>query len=310
MSATYHIPVLLHTSIENLITNPDGIYVDVTFGGGGHSREILKNLSSKGKLFCFDQDPDAEKNYINEFSANEQVTFIPQNFRYMQKFLRVHGVTQVDGIFADLGVSSHQFDEGERGFSVRFDGPLDMRMNNNQSISAFDVINNYTEDQLRNMFSLYGEVRNSKQLAHIIINARTKMKQNGGRGITTTGELKNIALTVVKGEHSPYLSTVFQAVRIAVNDEMEALREMLESTAQLLKPGGRLVVISYHSLEDRMVKNLIKTGSVLGENEGDIMGRKIIPFKSLTKKPILPDEKEIKENPRSRSAKMRVAKRE
>lgn len=309
MSATYHIPVLLHTSIEQLITDPDGTYVDVTFGGGGHTREILKKLGKNGRLFCFDQDPDAESNFIHEFSANEQVTFIPQNFRYMQKFLRVNGVTQVDGILADLGVSSHQFDEGTRGFSVRFDGPLDMRMNTTQTISAFDVINNYTEDQLKNMFSLYGEVRNAKQLAHIIVNARTKMQQNGGKGISTTGQLKDIALTVAKGDRNPYLSTVFQAVRIVVNDEMGALQEMLESTVALIKPEGRLVVISYHSLEDRMVKNLMKTGNVFGENEGDLMGRKFIPFKSITKKPVLPDQNEIKENPRSRSAKLRVAER-
>ncbi|MFI5170941.1 MAG: 16S rRNA (cytosine(1402)-N(4))-methyltransferase RsmH [Chitinophagales bacterium] len=307
MSANYHIPVLLHTSIQSLVTDKNGIYVDVTFGGGGHSREIINRLDKNGKLFSFDQDPDAEKNFINEFSATNLVTFIPQNFRFIQKFLRVQGVSQVDGILADLGVSSHQFDEGTRGFSTRFDGPLDMRMNPAQQRSAYDIINNYSEEQLKNIFSLYGEIRNSNQLAHIIFNARGKMKQKTGKGIQTTTELKNIALTVVKGEINPYLSKLFQAIRIEVNDEMGALREMLESTIQLLKPGGRLVVISYHSLEDRMVKNLMKTGNVYGDEESDMMGRKNIPLKMITRKPITPDIDELKINPRSRSAKMRAA---
>ncbi len=310
MSLEYHIPVLLHTSIDALITNANGIYVDVTFGGGGHTRELLKGLDAEGKLFCFDQDPDAEKNFINEFSATKQITFIPQNFRYIQKFLRVQGVTKVDGIIADLGVSSHQFDEGSRGFSVRFDGPLDMRMDPSQQISAYEIINNYSEEQLKKIFSLYGEIRNSNQLAHIICNARTKFKQGGGKGIQTTSDLKNIALTVLKGERNPYLAQLFQAIRIEVNDEMSALREMLENSIQLIKPGGRVVVISYHSLEDRMVKNLFKTGNVYGDDESDIMGRRNVPFKTITKKPITPEMEELKNNPRSRSAKMRVGERQ
>lgn len=306
MSSGYHTPVLLHAGIQALITNPGGIYVDATFGGGGHSREILKHLSHEGKLFCFDHDPDAQKNFINEFSATNS-TFIPQNFRYMQKFLRVQGVAQVDGIFADLGVSSHQFDEAGRGFSTRFDARLDMRMNTTQETTAYDVINRYSQEQLRNMFGLYGEIRNANQLAHIIINARNKIKQQSGNGIQSTGELKEIALTVLKGERNAYLAKVFQAIRIEVNDEINALKEMLMSTVPLLKPGGRLVVISYHSLEDRMVKNLIRTGNVYGDESTDMMGRREVPLKSITKKPVVPDENEIRENPRSRSAKMRVA---
>jgi 16S rRNA (cytosine1402-N4)-methyltransferase len=300
----YHTPVLLHTSIQALITDPDGIYVDVTFGGGGHSKEILRHLSPKGKLYCFDQDADAQHNFINEFDATN-ATLIPQNFRFISKFLRVQGVTKVHGILADLGVSSHQFDEGNRGFSIRFDGPLDMRMNSAQPVSAFDIINRYTEEQLQNIFSVYGEIRNAKQLANAICAARIQLRSEGG--IKTTAQLRDIALSVAKGEKNPYLAQLFQSVRIEVNDEMTSLKEMLTSTAQLIIPGGRLVVISYHSLEDRMVKNMMKTGDVYGNPEEDLMGRKNIPFKVVTKKPVTPDEEELRNNPRSRSAKLRVA---
>ena len=302
--STYHTPVLLHTSIQALITDPDGIYVDVTFGGGGHSKEILRHLSPKGKLYCFDQDVDAQNNFINEFDATN-ATFIPQNFRFLSKFLRVQGVTGVNGILADLGVSSHQFDEGNRGFSIRFDGPLDMRMNTAQPVSAFDIINRYTEEQLQNIFSLYGEIRNAKQLANAICAARLQLRSEGG--IKTTAQLREIALTVVKGEKNPYLAQLFQSVRIEVNEEMLALKEMLINAAQLIIPGGRLVVISYHSLEDRMVKNMMKTGDVYGNPEEDLMGRKNIPFKVVTKKPVTPEQDELQKNPRSRSAKLRVA---
>ncbi len=302
MSSAYHIPVLLHTSIQALITDPNGIYVDVTFGGGGHSAAIVKQLGPQGHLYCFDQDPDAQKNFINAFSATN-ATFIPQNFRYMQKFLRVQGVSKVHGILADLGVSSHQFDEGARGFSIRFDGPLDMRMSQQGSISAADIINTYSAAQLQDIFGRYGEVRNARQLAHAIVEARTTLSD----GITTTAQLREIALRVVKGEKNTYLAQLFQAIRIAVNDEMTALQEMLESAADILLPGGRLVVISYHSLEDRMVKNVMRTGKIEGEPEEDIRGRKNIPYTLVNRKPILPDAEEIATNPRARSAKLRVA---
>ncbi len=308
MSSDYHIPVLLHAGIRALITDPNGIYADATFGGGGHSKEILHHLGPQGKLFCFDQDPEAHKNFIREFSAT-QSAFIPQNFRFMQKFLRVQGVTKVNGIFADLGVSSHQFDEAARGFSTRFDARLDMRMDTKQAFTAYDCINTYSQEQLKNIFSTYGEIRNSNQLAAAIVNARKEIKTETGNGIQTTGELKNIALTVVKGERNVYLAQLFQAIRIEVNDEMGALKEMLESTPHLIIPGGRLVVISYHSLEDRMLKNMIRSGNVYGNDESDLMGRRDVPFEIITKKPIVPDAEELKRNPRSRSAKMRVGQR-
>lgn len=304
MSSAYHIPVLLHTSIQALITDPNGIYVDATFGGGGHSKAILDQLQPKGRLFCFDQDPDAQQNFINAFSATN-ATFIPQNFRYMQKFLRVQGVNAVHGILADLGVSSHQFDEGTRGFSTRFDGPLDMRMAQQGETSAYDVINRWSAEQLQHIFGMYGEVRNARQLATAIVASRQLFSATGG--IQTTGQLREVALSVAKGEKHVYLAQVFQAIRIAVNDEMGALQDMLEQAAGMLVPGGRLVVISYHSLEDRMVKNVMKTGKVSGEMEEDLMGRKSFPYRVISKKPITPDEQELKTNPRSRSAKLRIA---
>ncbi|HMU69648.1 MAG TPA: 16S rRNA (cytosine(1402)-N(4))-methyltransferase RsmH [Chitinophagales bacterium] len=304
MSEAYHIPVLLHPSIQALITDPDGIYVDATFGGGGHSKAIVEQLSPKGKLFCFDQDPDAKKNFIDAFSATN-ATFIPQNFRHMQKFLRVNGVSKVHGILADLGVSSHQFDTGDRGFSIRFDGPLDMRMAQQGTQSAYALINESSAEQLQYIFGHYGEVRNARQLANAIVQTRNLFAATGG--IRTTTQLRDVALTVLKGEKNPYLAQVFQALRIAVNDEMRALEEMLESAASLLMPQGRLVVISYHSLEDRLVKNYMRAGNAAGEAEEDIMGRKNVPFKVITRKPVVADDEELSINPRARSAKMRVA---
>ena len=294
----YHKPVLLHQSIEALNIQPDGIYVDATFGGGGHSREIINKLSS-GHLYYFDQDPDAAKNALNDHRG----TFIPQNFRHMQKFLRLEGIKKADGILADLGVSSYQFDQASRGFSIRFDAPLDMRMNNKQQLSAADVLNIYSEKQLQDMFSKYGEIRNSKQLAETI---KTQRRTNK---LQTTQQLVDLAKTVAKGEVNKYLAQVFQSVRMEVNDELGALKEMLNATIQLLKPGGRLVVISYHSLEDRIVKNFLKTGNTEGEQEEDLFGRKNKYFNIITKKPVIPGAAELKMNPRSRSAKMRTGER-
>lgn len=297
MSNAYHIPVLLHQSIHALIKNKSGVYVDVTFGGGGHSREILHQLNNDGKLFAFDQDADALKNKIED----ARFFLINENFRYIKKFLRLHGIKEVDGILADLGVSSHQFDEAERGFSVRFDAELDMRMNTSQKISAKNILNSYDAKQLQQIFSSYGEIRNAKQLSEAIVSSRKNFP------INSTNDLKEIIKTVVKGELNKYSAQVFQAIRIEVNDEMQALKEMLESAKDILKTGGRLVVISYHSLEDRIVKNMMKTGNADGEMQEDIKGNKEKYFNIITKKPIEPEDAEIKINTRSRSAKMRVA---
>lgn len=297
-SPAYHNPVLLHQSIEALNIQPEGIYVDATFGGGGHSREIIQKLNT-GHLYCFDQDPDAAANALND----HRCTFIPQNFRHMQKFLRLEGIKKVDGILADLGVSSYQFDQASRGFSIRFDAPLDMRMNSKQQLSAADVLNIYSEKQLQEMFSRYGEIRNSKQLAETI---KTNRRTNK---LYTTLQLVDLAKSVAKGELNKYLAQVFQSVRMEVNDELGALKEMLHATIQLLNPGGRLVVISYHSLEDRIVKNFLKTGNTDGVEEEDVFGRKNKYFDIITKKPFTPGTAELKVNPRSRSAKMRIGER-
>lgn len=299
MSNAYHIPVLLQPCIAGLDINPDGVYVDLTFGGGGHSKEILKHLSAKGKLFAFDQDEDAKAN----IPADKRLTFIPHNFRYISNYLKLYGITQVDGILGDLGVSSHQFDKGERGFSIRFDADLDMRMNQKSDLTAKKVLNTYDVKKLTSMFREYGEVDNAFRLANIIFEARA----NGS--IETTDQFKvAIKPCTPKFEESRYLAKVYQAIRIEVNQEMEALKECLTQCVTLLKPNGRLVVMSYHSLEDRLVKNLIRSGNIDGKEEKDIVFGNITKyFKSLTPKPIVPSVEEIEINSRARSAKLRIA---
>ena len=294
----YHTPVLLAEVIEGLKINPDGIYVDCTFGGGGHSKAILHELSSKGKLIVFDQDETARQNLPDD----ERVIFIQQNFRHLQRFLRVHKAIAVDGILADLGVSSYQFNEAARGFSTRFDAALDMRMDNRQQITAADILNQYTELQLHKIFEKYGEVTNSKTLA------KTITEQRSITPIKTINQFKQLVKQIVKGNPNKYFAQVFQALRIEVNDEMDALKEMLQQSLSVLKPGGRIAVITFHSLEDRMVKNFFKQGSFDEVQANDLFGTKQKPpFLVLTKKPIVPAEKEIKMNSRSRSAKLRIA---
>jgi 16S rRNA (cytosine1402-N4)-methyltransferase len=300
-SNAYHIPVLLQPCINGLNINPDGVYVDLTFGGGGHSKEILKHLSAKGKLFSFDQDEDAKAN----IPEDKRLTFVPHNFRYISNYLKLYGITKVDGILGDLGVSSHQFDKGERGFSIRFDADLDMRMNQKSDLTAKKVLNTYDVKKLTTMFREYGEVDNAFKLANLIVEART----NGS--IDTTAQLKEIIKPCTpKFEESRYLAKVYQAIRIEVNQEMEALKECLTQCVHLLSPGARLVIMSYHSLEDRLVKNVIRSGNVEGVEEKDIVfGRITKYFKSLTSKPIVPDAEEIEKNSRARSAKLRIAER-
>lgn len=294
----YHVPVLLEQSILGLNIQSAGTYVDVTFGGGGHSKEILKHLDKRGRLLSFDQDADAEKNIIND----KRFTFVRSNFRYLQNFLRYYGVEQIDGLLADLGVSSHHFDESERGFSFRADGPLDMRMNKRAGLSATDVVNDYTEEKLANVFYLYGELKNSRKLANTICKAREVQKLD-----TINAFLEVIKPLFNKEREKKELAKVFQSLRIEVNQEMEALKEMLQAATQVLKPHGRLVVITYHSLEDRMVKNLMKTGNVEGKTDKDFYGRVNTPYALVNNKVIVPSEEEIKRNPRSRSAKLRIA---
>ncbi|MBO6256047.1 MAG: 16S rRNA (cytosine(1402)-N(4))-methyltransferase RsmH [Bacteroidaceae bacterium] len=294
----YHVPVLLEQSILGLNIQSAGTYVDVTFGGGGHSKEILKHLDKRGRLLSFDQDADAEKNIIND----KRFTFVRSNFRYLQNFLRYYGVEQIDGLLADLGVSSHHFDESERGFSFRADGPLDMRMNKRAGLSATDVVNDYTEEKLANVFYLYGELKNSRKLANTICKAREVQKLD-----TINAFLEVIKPLFNKEREKKELAKVFQSLRIEVNQEMEALREMLQAATQVLKPHGRLVVITYHSLEDRMVKNLMKTGNVEGKADKDFYGRVNTPYALVNNKVIVPSEEEIERNPRSRSAKLRIA---
>lgn len=302
--STYHTPVLLRESVDALDIDPAGIYVDVTFGGGGHSKAILNRLE-KGMLYAFDQDADAKANAVDpDFDREQQnrsFTFIDSNFRYLKRYLKFHGVKQVDGILADLGVSSHQFDVGDRGFSTRFEGNLDMRMDQNTDFSAKEVINDYAIDDLIHLLSAYGEIKNARTLAAAIVRAR------GQKTISRNEELKEVALSVApRGREMKYLAQLFQAIRIEVNDEMGALREFLEQTVDVIKPGGKLVVISYHSLEDRPVKNFINTGNFKGKMEKDFYGNEIRPFKPETRKPIVPDEEEIERNSRARSAKLRV----
>ena len=297
----YHIPVLLHESVDGLSISPDGTYVDVTFGGGGHSREILSRLGLNGHLYSFDQDADAEQNVPED---EDRLTFVRSNFRYLKNWMRYYGVDHVDGLIADLGVSSHHFDAEERGFSFRFDAPLDMRMNGRAGMTAADVVNRYTEEQLANVFYLYGEMKNSRRLAAAIAKAR------GLNAISTIDDLLQIVRPLMPREREKKdLARVFQALRIEVNHEMDALHEMLDAAQQVIRPGGRLVVLTYHSLEDRMVKNFIKAGRTDGKVEQDFFGRRLTPWRAVNNKVILPSEQEQEENPRSRSAKLRIAER-
>ena len=292
----YHNPVLLKKSVDDLVTNPDGIYVDVTFGGGGHSREILKRLSPKGRLLSFDQDLDALKNTIED----DRFTLINQNFRFLENSLMAYGISKVDGILADLGVSSHQFDAAERGFSTRSNAPLDMRMNVMQGLDAKKIINEYEEEQLAGIFYYYGELRESRKLAREIVHHR-KIKP-----IETTEYLKKLFSYIPAFKQNKFFAQVFQAVRIEVNQELEVLKEMLMQSYNILKSDGRLVVISYHSLEDRLVKRFLKNGMFEGEPARDIYGNYAKAFNLLQSKAIIPDQAEIEENSRARSAKMRV----
>ena len=294
---TYHIPALAADTIKGLNIQGDGIYVDVTFGGGGHSKEILKNLGT-GKLYAFDQDEDAAQNVPND----SKICFIQHNFRYIQNFLRYYGVEQVDGILADLGVSSHHFDIAERGFSFRYQGNLDMRMNRNATKTAADIVNEYNEENLIRIFKEYGEVENAGRLARVIIKARTE------KPITTTDRLMEIAggMAPAKNEKK-YMAKVYQSLRIEINDEMGALRDLLEQGMDLLKPGGRFVIITYHSLEDRMVKNFFRSGNIEGKVEKDFYGRIHSGINVINRKVIVPTDEEIEKNPRVRSAKLRIA---
>ena len=292
----YHNPVLLKQSVDALVTNPDGIYVDFTFGGGGHSREILSRLSEKGRLFSFDQDLDALKNTIDD----PRFTLVNQNFRFLENSMLAYGISHVDGILADLGVSSHQFDEAERGFSTRSNAPLDMRMNVMQGLDAKKIINDYEEEELADIFYHYGELREARKLAREIVHHRKSKK------IETTEDLKNLFSYIPAFKQNKFFAQVFQAVRIEVNQELEVLKEMLVQSYKILKVEGRLVVISYHSLEDRLVKRFLKNGMFEGEPQRDIYGNYAKAFELLKTKAIIPDDKEIEENSRARSAKMRI----
>ena len=295
---TYHVPVLLNESIDGMHLQPGGIYVDVTFGGGGHSKEILRRADKTARLFSFDQDEDAEKNIVDD----KRFTFVRSNFRYLYNFLRYHGIEQVDGILADLGVSSHHFDDSERGFSFRFDGNLDMRMNKRAGKTAADIVNTYDEERLADIFYLYGELKNSRKLASALVKARSR------KTIVTIGDFLEIVKPMFGREREKKeLAKVFQALRIEVNQEMEALKEMLYSATKVLKPGGRLVVITYHSLEDRMVKNIMKTGNIEGKTVQDFYGNSQSPFKLINNKVTTASNEEVERNPRSRSAKLRIA---
>ncbi len=297
MEREYHVPVLLTESVDGLEIKTDGDYVDVTFGGGGHSREIFSRLKT-GRLFAFDQDEDASANIIHD----DRFFFIRHNFKYIRNFLRYYDVEQVDGILADLGVSSHDFDVAERGFSFRFDGDLDMRMNRDSSQTAADLVNTYSEDQLRTMFREYGEIDNAGRLAKQLVSARNN------NPVKTIEQFREaIAPCVPRLQESKYLAKVFQALRIETNNEMDVLHEFLEQSIQLLKPGGRLVVITYHSLEDRMVKNFIRSGDLSGKQEKDFFGNVESPLTAINRKVIVPTDEEIERNPRARSGKLRIA---
>lgn len=310
----YHVPVLLAESVDGLGIKPDGVYVDVTFGGGGHSREILRRLDGKGRLYGFDQDEDAEQNIVDD----ARFTFVRSNFRYLKNWMRYYGVEAIDGLLADLGVSSHHFDDEARGFSFRFDAPLDMRMNQRARMTAADVLNTYGEEQLADIFYFYGELKNARRLAAAIVKVRAQ------KALATTSDLlqaiglsaDDIQAAMDKGQPSTAnaqwkkdAARLFQALRIEVNHEMDALKEMLNAARDLIRPGGRLSVITYHSLEDRLVKNMMKAGNVEGKVAQDFFGRSESPFRQVGGKLIVPDEAEQQRNPRSRSAKLRVAER-
>lgn len=295
---TYHVPVLLKESVDGLDIRPNGVYVDVTFGGGGHSREILSRLGAGGRLYGFDQDADAERNIIGD----GRFTFVRSNFRYLKNWMRYYGVEHIDGLIADLGVSSHHFDDAERGFSFRFDAPLDMRMNRREGVTAAELLNTLPEEPMANMFYLYGELKNSRRLAAAIVKARA------AKPIATTQDLIDATAPLFRREREKKdMAKMFQALRIEVNNELAALTEMLGAAKELLRPGGRLAVITYHSLEDRIVKNFIRTGGTSGEVKKDFYGRVTAPLHAVNNKVITPGEAEMETNPRSRSAKLRIA---
>lgn len=297
-AGTYHVPVLLGESIDGLNIKPGGIYVDVTFGGGGHSREIVSRLTGGAHLFSFDQDADAELNIIND----DRFTFVRSNFRYIKNWMRYHGIDHIDGLLADLGVSSHHFDDETRGFSFRFDAPLDMRMNKRAGATAADIVNNYDEQELADVFFLYGELKNARRIAAALAKARSQQR------IETTNQFMLAVEKLFKQEREKKeMAKLFQALRIEVNHEMDALRDMLRGATELLAPGGRLSVITYHSLEDRIVKNVMKTGNAEGKMKQDFFGRIETPFRLVNNKVIIPTQEEQERNPRSRSAKLRIA---
>lgn len=316
---TYHVPVLLKESVDGLHIKPNGIYVDVTFGGGGHSREILSRLGTDGHLFSFDQDADAENNIFEDSGdakdcSNEQkgkrfvddsrFTFVRSNFRFLKNWMQYYGIEQIDGLLGDLGVSSHHFDDESRGFSFRFDAPLDMRMNKRAGKTAADIVNEYDEEQLANLFYIYGELKNSRRIASALTNVRRQ------KPIATTSDFISAVEPLFKREREKKdMAKLFQALRIEVNHEMTALKEMLMAATDVMKPGGRLSIITYHSLEDRIVKNIMKTGNIEGKVEQDFFGHIDSPYKLINNKVIVPSEEEQSQNPRSRSAKLRIAER-
>ena len=316
---TYHVPVLLKESVNGLQIKPNGIYVDVTFGGGGHSREILSRLGADGHLFSFDQDADAENNIFEDrgdtkdcsneqkgkrFVDDSRFTFVRSNFRFLKNWMQYYGIEQIDGLLGDLGVSSHHFDDESRGFSFRFDAPLDMRMNKRAGKTAADIVNEYDEEQLANLFYIYGELKNSRRIASTLTNARRQ------KPIATTSDFISAVEPLFKREREKKdMAKLFQALRIEVNHEMTALKEMLMAATDVMKPGGRLSIITYHSLEDRIVKNIMKTGNIEGKIEQDFFGHIDSPYKLINNKVIVPSEEEQSQNPRSRSAKLRIAER-
>ena len=295
---SYHIPVMLHETVEGLGIHPDGVYVDLTFGGGGHSREIMRHLGERGHLYGFDQDLDAMKGALDD----SRFTFVRSNFRFLKNWMLYYGQEQVDGIVADLGVSSHHLDTADRGFSFRYDAPLDMRMNQKATLTAEAILQTYSEQQLADVLYLYGELKNSRQLAAALVKARAQ------KNLHTTGDLEQTLAPLMRGAREKKdLAKVFQALRIEVNGELRALREMLNAAAELLRPGGRLVVLTYHSLEDRMVKNMVRTGNVEGKAETDLFGHVDAPLHAVTRNVVTPSAEELAQNPRSRSAKLRIA---